>query len=119
MHGQSDDPDITFRGTRAGLTAKVLLSRFGPAALQGDNSITGVLAAKGYPVHPKPGADSLREDPRFAGGYTVFSYGSQHPEGIDAIQLEFGSKHRANPRLAEDLTDALVVFMTQHAILPP
>ena len=96
-----------------------MLDRFGPSALQGENSITGVLAAKGYAVDPKPGAASLREDPRFAGGYTVFTYGSQQPAGIDAIQLEFGRNHRSNPRLAEDLTDALVVFMTRHAILPP
>lgn len=118
VHGQSDDPATTFRGTRAGLTAKTLLGRFGPAALQGEKSITGVLAAKGYPVIPAVGAESLREDPRFAGGYTVATYGSHQPQGIDAIQLEFGRIHRANPRLGEDLADALVVFMTQYELLP-
>jgi N-formylglutamate amidohydrolase len=118
VHGQSDDPNTTFRGTRAGLTAKALLGRFGSAALQGERSITGVLAAKGYLVNPTVGADTLREDPRFSGGYTVFNYGSQNPEGIDAIQLEFGKNHRASERLAEDLAEALFVFMTQYGLLP-
>jgi N-formylglutamate amidohydrolase len=118
VHGQSDEPNTTFRGTRAGLTAKALLDRFGPSALQGDKSIIGVLAAKGYQVFPAPGADSLREDRRFSGGYTVFAYGSHLATGIDAIQLEFGKSHRANPRLAEDLADALVIFMTQFELLP-
>lgn len=118
IHGQSDDPNTTFRGTRDGLTAKTLLSRFGPPSLQGEKSIMGVLAAKGYQVNPGPGAETLHEDRRFAGGYTVFTYGSHRAEGIDAIQLEFGKNHRANPQLAEDLTEALVVFMTQHEVLP-
>jgi N-formylglutamate amidohydrolase len=118
VHGQSDDPNTTFRGTRGGLTAKALLARSGPTALQGEKSILGVLASKGYPVNPVVGAESLREDPRFAGGYTVFHYGSQHADGIDAIQLEFGKNHRANPRLAEDLTEALIVFMTEYELLP-
>ena len=118
VHGQSADPNTTFRGTRAGLTAKALLGRFGPASIQGEKSITGVLAAKGYQVNPPVGADTLREDPRFSGGYTVFNYGSQHPEGIDSIQLEFGMNHRANGRLAGDLAEALIVFMTQYELRP-
>jgi N-formylglutamate amidohydrolase len=117
VHGQSDDPDTIFRGTRSGLTAKALLQRSGRACLQGDKSITGVLAAKGYAVNPPADAESLREDPRFMGGYTVFNYGSQHARGVDAIQLEFGKNHRANERLPEDLAEALVVFMTQCGLL--
>lgn len=118
VHGQSDDPNTTFRGTRAGLTTESLLSRFGPSALQGDKSITGVLATRGYQVHPTTGADTLREDSRFAGGYTVFSYGSNRPAGMDAIQLEFGKEHRTNPRLAQDLTESLLVFMTEYGLIP-
>ncbi len=118
VHGQSDDPDTTFRGTRAGLTTKALLNRFGSSALQGEKSVIGVLAAKGYRVNPAAGAETLREDPRFNGGYTVLTYGSQQAEGIDAIQLEFGKNHRANTHLAEDLTEALIVFMTQYVLLP-
>lgn len=118
VHGQSDDPNTTFRGTLAGLTAKALLGRYGQASLQGEKSIIGVLAARGYSVNPPVGAETLREDPRFSGGYTVFNYGSQRPEGIDAIQLEFGKNHRANGRMAEDLAEALIVFMTEYELFP-
>jgi N-formylglutamate amidohydrolase len=117
VHGQSGDINTTFRGTRAGLTAKALLTRFGPSALQGDNSITGLLAARGYQVHPPVGAATLREDPRYAGGHTVFTYGSHRPDGIDAIQLEFGRNHRDNPRLPQDLTESLLAFMRQYALI--
>lgn len=117
VHGQSGEPNTTFRGTRAGLTASRLLGRFGPSALQGANSITGLLAARGYTVNPAPDAQDLKEDPRYAGGYTVFAYGSHRPEGIDAIQLEFGRQHRASSRLAEDLAAALAGFMASHALI--
>jgi len=118
VHGQSDDPNTTFRGTRAGLTVNALLNRFGPSALQGEKSIIGVLASKGYQVNPAVGTENLREDARFAGGYTVLTYGSHRPEGIDAIQLEFGKNHRANTKLPEDVTEALLVFMRQYELLP-
>ena len=99
------------------MTAKALLDRFGPFALQGDKSLLGVLAAKGYQVNPAIGASTLREDPRYAGGFTVFQYGSHRAEGIDAIQLEFGKNQRASPQLAADLTEALMVFMAQYGLL--
>ncbi|MGV3725538.1 N-formylglutamate amidohydrolase [Hydrogenophaga sp.] len=118
VHGQSQEPGTTFRGTRAGLTVKRLLGRFGPAALQGPDSIFGQLAAKGYAVNPAADAASMREDPRFAGGYTVFTYGSHRPDGIDAIQFEFGGQHRSNPRLPEDFAAALVGFMKAFDLLP-
>ena len=116
VHGQAFEPATTFRGTRAGLTATRLVDRFGPAALQGSNSITGILAARGYGVHPLPDAPTLREEPRFAGGHTVFAYGSHRPDGIDAIQLEFGRQHRADARLPEDLASAIVGFMKHHGL---
>ena len=116
VHGQSYEPATTFRGTRAGLTATRLVDRFGPAALQGSNSITGILAARGYAVHPLPDAPTLREEPRFAGGHTVFTYGSHRPDGIDAIQLEFGRQHRADARLPEDLASAIVGFLKHHGL---
>ena len=118
VHGQAQVPDTTFRGTRAGLTTQALLARHGPAALQGPHSLIGLLAARGYTVHPAIGSDSLREDARYAGGYTVFSYGSHRPDGIDAIQLELGQLQRQNPQLPQDLADALVAFLGQHGYLP-
>jgi N-formylglutamate amidohydrolase len=118
VHGQSQAPDTIFRGTRAGLTTQRLLQRFGAAALQGERSLIGLLAARGYQVHPGVGAEHLREDPRYAGGHTVATYGSHHAHGVDAIQLEFGKNTRARPQLAADVADALLEFMRHHAMLP-
>ena len=119
VHGQSQDPDTTFRGTRAGVTTKSLIGRHGQAAIQGGKSILGVLAAKGYAVNPPIDAQSLGEDPRYSGGFTVFQYGSQRATGIDAIQLEFGKSHRAQARLAQDFAEALIAFMNQYVLLTP
>ena len=119
LHGQSQAPDIVFCGTRAGQTTRRLLQQFGPAALQGEHSLVGLLAARGYQVNPAVGSPTLREDPRYAGGYTVATYGSHHAKGIDAIQLEFGRNQRAQARLAGDVADALFAFMRQHALLQP
>ena len=47
----------------------------------------------------------------------AWSFGSEVPEGIDAIQLEFGRQHRASSRLAEDLAAALSGFMASHALI--
>jgi N-formylglutamate amidohydrolase len=117
IHGQADEPDIIFRGTRAGLTTTRLLKHFGATAMRGENSILGVLAAKGYQVHPPISVSALKEDPRFEGGYTVFAYGSHRPQGIDAIQLEFGVRVRKNARLPQDVADALHTFMRRHGML--
>jgi N-formylglutamate amidohydrolase len=116
IHGQSDEPSTIFRGTRAGLTVKSLIARHGVAALQGEQSITGVLEARGYTVKPSTASQSLREDPRFAGGYTVFAYGSHRPEGIDAVQLEFGRTYRGKSSLPDDFADALLTFMNKYIL---
>ena len=117
IHGQSQVPDTTFRGTRAGLTTRRLLAREGVAALQGPNSLLGVLAAQGLRVHPPLESTTLKEDARYAGGYTVYRYGSHNPDGIDAIQLEFGRQQRENPQLAGHLTEALALFLKHHGYL--
>src|SRR4051812_26756367 len=41
IHGQSDDLNTTFRGTRAGLTVKALVQKHGLEAIQGEKSILG------------------------------------------------------------------------------
>jgi N-formylglutamate amidohydrolase len=107
-----------YRGTQAGLSTKNLVDRFGRQSIDGAGSISGILHAKGYTVNPVPNANSLPEDARFAGGYTVRNYGSHKPNGIDAIQLEFGLNQRKNERFAEGVADALVQFMKSHELLP-
>jgi N-formylglutamate amidohydrolase len=117
IHGQSEDMNTTFRGTRAGLTTKALVQKHGLDAIQGEKSILGGLAAKGYNVNPSIGSASLEEDRRYAGGHTVFLYGSQRPQGIDAIQLEFGKNHRNSWNLAEHFSEAIAAFLTHYGYL--
>jgi N-formylglutamate amidohydrolase len=120
VHGQAQEPNAVFRGTRNGMTAKALMARSGPEALLGPKSLIGELAARGYRVSPAPDGSTLEEDRRFSGGFTVFRHGSQRPDGIDAIQLEFGSALRAQRKLADDFADALIAFMrTQHLLEDP
>jgi N-formylglutamate amidohydrolase len=111
VHGQGQEANVIFRGTRNGVTARALMARSGPEALLGPKSLIGELAARGYRTNPAPDGSTLHEDRRFNGGYTVFKYGSQNPDGIDAIQLEFGSSLRMQHRLAEDLADCLIGVM--------
>ena len=62
--------------------------------------------------------ESYKEE-RYVGGYIVQTYGSHHGRGIDAIQLEIGTKLRARSNLeqtATDLAEAIAVFA--HAYLP-
>jgi N-formylglutamate amidohydrolase len=117
IHGQSEDLNTTFRGTRAGLTVKALVQKHGLDAIQGEKSILGGLAAKGYNVNPGIGSASPEEDRRYAGGHTVFLYGSQRPQGIDAIQLEFGKNHRNSWNLAEHFSEAIAAFLTHYGYL--
>ena len=118
IHGQSEEPDAVFRGTRGGLTTRALLKRGGHEALQGTGSLIGRLAAHGYRVVPEVGAAQLRQDPRFNGGYTVLTYGSQHATGIDAIQLEFGRNLRSRPELPDALAEAIATFLVDYGYLP-
>lgn len=118
IHGQGQVPGTLFRGTQNGLTVRALLARHGAAAHQGEQSLLGGLAAQGYTVHPGVDAASQAEDSRFDGGYTVQTYGSHRPNGVDAIQLEFGSAQRASPELAPHLAQAVGAFLTQWGYWP-
>jgi len=119
VHGQGQVPDTLFRGTRNGQTARALVQRLGPAALQGPRSLMGELAARGYTVAPAVQDTLSAEDPRFSGGHTVATYGSHQPDGIDAIQLEVGSALRQRQaRLPDDLAAALLAFMRYAGYLP-
>lgn len=115
IHGQSSDPDVVHRGTRDGETVSALLRGRGPEALIGPNSILGVVHGKGYKVFPPntpPG--NPPEDRRFRGGYTVHTYGSAQPDGIDALQIEVGSHVRTNARFIAALGEAIATFYTTH-----
>jgi N-formylglutamate amidohydrolase len=118
VHGQAEDPGRIHRGTRNGTTVSRLLARHGEESLVGRNSIAGQLQAAGYDVFPPGGPlQGAREDARYNGGYTVATYGSQHPDGIDAIQLEIGRAFRGPdtlPALTDALANAIAVFSTTY-----
>lgn len=117
IHGQSDDLNTTFRGTRSGQTVKALVQKHGIAAIQGEKSILGGLASKGYNVNPSLGATSPEEDRRFAGGHTVYFYGSHRAQGIDAIQFEFGKNQRNSWNLAEHFAEVIAIFLNHYGYL--
>ncbi len=98
IHGQTGRPDALVRGTNDGQTVELLLKRHGPAALNGPKSIFGLVAGAGYKIFPPNDSDE-REDKRYNGGYTVRTYGSHQGNGIDAIQLEFGTDLRQTSKL--------------------
>lgn len=102
IHGQAGYKDDVIRGTNNTQTVKLLIERQGMGAVNGPKSLFGFLQAAGYGVLPKlETAD--REVPQYNGGYTVSTYGSDNPGGIDAIQMEFGSNLRI-PRSVIDKT---------------
>lgn len=105
VHGQGMMHDMVFRGTQNTKSVSALKQRYGMKALNGPNSILGVLEAGGYKVFPPGDAkDPGRESPFFNGGHIVGTYGSDAGTGIDAIQLEFGGQLRM--RAALDATAA-------------
>ena len=80
-------------------------------AITGPKSIFNQLELMGYKVLPST-TDSCKEE-RYVGGYIVQTYGSHRGRGVDAIQLEIGTKLRARANLertATDLADAITVF---------
>lgn len=115
IHGQAEFDGI-HRGTKDGKTAARLVQRLGVDALVGKDGLFGRLAASGYAVFPPVGKPlgAPGEDPRFNGGYTVGTYGSEHEEGIDAIQVEIGPRLRkdavARRKLIDDLSAAIADF---------
>jgi len=92
LHGQGTSSQTVFRGTGNGKTVSRLRERFGEESHNGDASFFGILDALGWRVYPKPYGG--KEQSGFTGGYIVQTYGSHRAEGIDAIQLEFGSEYR-------------------------
>jgi len=111
LHGEGTDADAIYRGTQNGKTVKSLIQRFGPSAVNGNQSISGQMAKLGYRV--LPGAASNEKETHYLGGYIVQTYGSHQPVGIDAMQLELGANLRARANLektARNLAQAIEVF---------
>ena len=115
IHGQATEANVIFRGTRHGKSVAHLVRRFGQEALTGPHSILGQLALGGYKILPDPSGKD--HESRYSGGHTAETYGSHRATGIDAIQLEFGTRFRARDnvdRTAADVAAAIRVFAQQY-----
>ncbi len=98
VHGQNAYPDEVLVGTVGGETVKLLRQRFGDESLVGRNGVVGFLRSAGLKTMPAIDATEFNL-PRFNGGYTVQSYGSHKPIGIDAVQFEYGGTYRQTEKL--------------------
>jgi len=115
IHGQAAEANVIFRGTRHGKSVTDLVRRFGRQALTGPHSILGQLALRGYKILPDASVND--RESRYSGGHTVQTYGSHGATGIDAIQLEFGTRLRARDnvdRTATDVAAAIRVFAKEY-----
>lgn len=115
IHGQGSSSVTVYRGTKNGLTTSALRKTFGEQAHTGPESLFGLLRHEGWTVHPDP--HDGREQSGFTGGYIVQTYGSHRGDGIDAVQLEFGSRYRTvstRPKTAEQLADAIVKYVDRY-----
>lgn len=114
LHGQGQFRDTICRGTRNGKTVSLLIERYGWPAVTGKNSVLGRLERDGSRVLPPCDApQETKEEPKFAGGHIVGTYGSHTGYGIDAIQLEYGLHFRSKDAVtksAKDLADAVAAF---------
>jgi N-formylglutamate amidohydrolase len=115
VHGQAKNPDVIMRGTVNGDTVTRLVRRAGVESLTGPAGLFGQLEARGFNVFPSNRLSLWHgsEDAGFNGGYTVRTYGSQNAGGIDAVQLEFGTRYwkkDALDRSADDAARAIVAF---------
>jgi N-formylglutamate amidohydrolase len=115
IHGQGAQAEAIYRGTGNGKTVASLTRRFGTEAITGPRSIFSQLEIMGYKVLPST-TESHKEQ-RYVGGYIVQTYGSHRGRGVDAIQLEIGTKLRARASLeqtATDLADVIAVFAREY-----
>ncbi len=108
IHGQAASSNTIYRGTQNGTTVMRLIEKHGAGALTGEHSVLGTLAARGLEVSP---ANTPPGDPpehrSYNGGYIVRTYGSHRTNGVDAIQLEFGSAFRVNEKKREETAKSL------------
>ncbi len=116
IHGQGEMPTSIGRGTNNGQTAERLLKRYGWKALIGPKSIFGVFADAGFDVAPD-NIPNEKEDYRFIGGQIIRAHGSHQGNGIDAIQLEFGTVFRDKENLdktASVVAEAIDIFCHEY-----
>ena len=115
VHGQAKDAGALMRGTLNGETVTLLVRRAGVDSLVGPEGLFGQLEAQGFKVFPSNRAPirGSSENGGYNGGYTVRAYGSNNANGIDAVQLEFGTRYRKKDEVeksADAAARAIVTF---------
>lgn len=116
IHGQSALPDALIRGTQNGTTVMRMVEKHGVAALTGEASLFGQLAAKGVKVEPPNTPPGTPPEPRgYNGGWIVRCYGSHTTNGVDAIQLEFGGSLRTDAKKREETAKFLAEAIKAYA----
>jgi N-formylglutamate amidohydrolase len=98
VHGQATYKDDILVGTVGGKSMERIRLRLGDGVLVGREGIVGLLESSGFRVQPAIDATDFNV-PRYNGGEITQAYGSDKPEGIDAVQFEFGSNYRVLDRL--------------------
>lgn len=119
IHGQGTSAVTVYRGTKNGLTVTRLRSRFTDEAHTGPESFFGLLKNEGWTVFPDP--FDGKEQSGFTGGYIVQTYGSHRGSGLEAIQLEFGSRYRTESereKTASELVDVILSWSDRYMPLP-
>jgi N-formylglutamate amidohydrolase len=117
--GIASDPAQIFLGTaRDEEDGIARLRAADPQVLARKRSLRGFLEAAGYRVSP-PDPNGT-EVPKFNGGFTIKTYGSSHPDGLDAMQLELTPPLRTDPiverpRLIEVLAFAFGNLVSRYA----
>ena len=115
IHGQGSSSETVYRGTSNGKTVARLKERFGESAHDGEKSLFGTLHRLGWTVYPQP--HDGKEQSGFTGGYIVQTHGSHKPNGLDAIQLEFGADYRNKDnreKTADILAQAIIEYMKEY-----
>jgi len=75
----------------------------------------GTLDRLGWTVFPPMGDG--KEQSGFTGGYIVQTHGSHQPNGLDAVQLEFGADYRSKTKrekTAEVLAQAVQEYLEEY-----
>jgi N-formylglutamate amidohydrolase len=115
VHGEGKDPEVLMRGTSNGDTVAQLVRRAGVGSITGPDGLFGQFETQGFKVFPSNRMSIWHgsENAGYNGGYTVNTYGSQNADGIDAVQLEFGTRYRRDDELdksAAQAARAIVAF---------
>ena len=118
IHGTTlvtGDPADLYLGTLNGESISSLLNR-DPLAMSRSRSLAGSLRHQGYVVSAKT-PETIR------GGFTLETYGSSTPDGLDAIQIETESTVRTDEGrrnvYIEDLAFAISTLVARYADSEP